>query len=52
MTPALEKELLSMGILPSAFNNKKDKGVDPRLVCLAKGYFDDPRDPVTGEVNH
>ena len=55
MTPELEKELLSMGILPSALDTQggdEPSEVDPRAIYFTKGYFDDPRDPVTGEVNH
>ncbi len=52
MTPTLEKHLREMGVFPSTPLDEIEAVVDPRLKCLAKGYFDDPRDPITGEVNH
>mgnify|MGYP000138535334 CR=1 FL=1 len=54
MTPEFERELRLMGVMPSALDAQEDEPseVDPRAICLTKGYFNDPRDPVTGEVNH
>lgn len=65
MTPELQRELLLMGVMPSALDTQEsdEPKVDPRAIYFTKGYlaprgdaskmlFDDPRDPVTGEVNH
>jgi len=52
MTPEMERHLMQMGIIASTPLEEIEAVVDPRLKCLSKGYFDDPRDPVTGEVNH
>ena len=52
ITPEMERHLMEMGIISSTPLEEIEAVVDPRLKCLAKGYFDDPRDPVTGEVNH
>jgi hypothetical protein len=46
----LEKHLRDMGVLPS--NTYDELAVKSYSPCptLAKGYFNDPRDPITGEV--
>jgi len=52
MDYALEQHLRELGIMP---NNTFDALIAPaaqdyRDKVLAKGYFDDPRDPLTGEL--
>lgn len=53
MSPTLERQLIEMGVIPSTpleamasvSNSRQD-----HLMRLAKGFYDDPRDPITGEV--
>ena len=53
MTLELEQHLMEMGVIPSTpleaiasvSNSRQD-----HLMRLAKGFYDDPRDPITGEV--
>lgn len=56
MTPEFERELRLMGVMPVSITDKVVQGdeheVNPRAICLTKGYFNDPRDQVTGEVKH
>ena len=52
MDYALEKHLREIGILPlTTFDELEGPETDLRLTHLAKGYFNDPRDAVTGEVH-
>jgi hypothetical protein len=47
----LEQHLRELGILPAnTFDELSELVEDYREKYLAKGYFNDPRDPVTGEV--
>ena len=46
----LEKHLREMGILPQTELEALSDMFDVRCTHLAKGYFNDPRDPITGEV--
>lgn len=48
MTSELEQHLLDMGIVPAATKVKKPDVVWPKEKPVYK--FNDPRDPVTGEV--
>ena len=53
MNYELEKHLIDMGILPTTALDELDTSygtIDDRDLYLAKGYFNDPRDPITGEV--
>ena len=50
MTPQLESHLMEMGILPPTDMDALEQVDDPRLIYLAKGYYNDPRDE-NGEVN-
>jgi len=53
MSPALERQLIEMGVIPSTpleemasvSNSRQD-----HLMRMAKGFYDDPRDG-NGEVN-
>lgn len=50
MTPQMERSLREMGILPATLlEDLSDKLYLP-CPTLAKDYFNDPRDPITGEV--
>jgi hypothetical protein len=46
----LEKHLRELGILPQTELEALSDMFDVRYTHLAKGYFNDPRDPITGEV--
>ena len=51
MDYALEKHLRELGIMPAnTFDALSAPKHDYRDKVLAKGYFDDPRDPLTGEL--
>ena len=50
MSPTLEQHLIEMGVIPATPLEEMEQVVDPRLECLAKGYYNDPRDE-NGEVN-
>ncbi len=49
MTNELEKHLREIGVIPTD-TFEENMVPDFREAFLAKGYFNDPRDPVTGEV--
>jgi len=46
----LEKHLRELGILPRTELEALSDMFDVRYTHLAEGYFNDPRDPITGEV--
>ena len=46
----LEKHLRELVILPRTELEALNYMFDVRHTHLAKGYFNDPRDPITGEV--
>ena len=63
MSPALEKQLIEMGVIPATpltalavmlapkgLCEEMEKAVDSRPDYMAKGYYNDPRDE-NGEVN-
>lgn len=51
MTFELEQQLRELGIMPAdTFTELAAPVQDFREKFLAKGYFNDPRDPLTGEV--
>ena len=51
MTPQLEQHLRELGIMPAnTFDELSAPVYGFRDKVLAKGYFDDPRDPLTGEL--
>jgi hypothetical protein len=51
MDYALEQQLRELGIMPAdTFTELAAPAQDFREKYLAKGYFNDPRDPVTGEL--
>ena len=52
MTSQMERHLIQLGVIPPTEIDELEQVVDPRAIYFTKGYFDDPRDPVTGEVNH
>lgn len=49
MSPALERQLIEMGVIPATPLDEMEKAVDSRLEYMAKGYYNDPRDE-NGEV--
>jgi hypothetical protein len=49
MSPELERHLMEMGVVSASPLEQLEGVVDPRHKCLAKGYFNDPRDE-NGEV--
>jgi hypothetical protein len=49
MTNELEQHLRDLGVIPTDIFEEA-MTVDFREEFMAKGYFNDPRDPVTGEV--
>jgi hypothetical protein len=51
MNYALEQHLRELGILPvNTFDELSTPAHALRDKYLSKGYFNDPRDPLTGEV--
>ena len=52
MTPQMERNLREMGLLPATLLEELSGTPIPKHSCptMAKGYFNDPRDPITGEV--
>lgn len=54
MNHQLEQHLREMGLLPNSLIETLEEVVCPKLIAhrihMSKGYFDDPRDPITGEV--
>ena len=49
MSPALEKQLIEMGVIPATPLEEMEQAIDSRLEYMAKGYYNDPRDE-NGEV--
>ena len=49
MTLELEQHLMEMGVVSPTLLGQLEDVVDPRHLCLQKGYFNDPRDE-NGEV--
>jgi hypothetical protein len=52
MTPQLEQHLRELGIMPANTFDELSAPAhdDQHRKHLAKGYFNDPHDPLTGEV--
>lgn len=46
----LEKHLRDMGLLPKTLMEHLEDDLHNVYYTLAKGYFDDPRDKITGDV--
>jgi hypothetical protein len=55
MNNQLEQYLREMGLFPSTDIESLEEAVCPSLIAhrlhMTKGYFNDPRDPITGEVS-
>jgi len=49
MSPALERQLIEMGVIPATPLTEMEAVADYRNKYLAKGYYNDPRDE-NGEV--
>lgn len=49
MNYEIEKHLIDMGILPTTALDELEDLIEP-YVTECKNYFNDPRDPITGEV--
>ena len=49
MSPALERQLIEMGVIPATPLEEMEQAIDSRPDYMAKGYYNDPRDE-NGEV--